>query len=476
MASATISEIKSYFMGNVGTSSKNQEVSGSQSFSQVFDKTQGSGSDEDTMNTSVKAKKPQDENSIQNHANIQKKNAPDQLKDTTGENEITEEQMVEEAVEEAAEAMVNKIAETFEVSEEDVENILETLGLTPLDLLNCENLVKVVAAFNPGADALTIMTNEQLFADLKSLMNTAQDLLGQMQQQFQMSEEDMTALLASMKEMPQAETEVAEQPVIGMEAGFKEVADTQPQTVTVTMETEVDETAEDNNDKKLNVQDETAKTTKTTEKTAEQPVENTAEKQNSHTETRDDSQAGARQSFAQNLVNQLAEAVDQVNTTQTTYGVSGQEIISQITEYIKVHVNLETTEMELQLQPASLGNIKVQIASTEGMLTATFTTENEAVKSVLEAQLIQLKESFEQQGLKVNSVEVNVAAQSFERSLDQQERDQESFQKQRQKGQRRIRLTGLEEMEEDLPEGMLQEDQIVADMMIRNGNTVDYTV
>ena len=183
-------------------------------------------------------------------------------------------------------------------------------------------------------------------------------------------------------------------------------------------------------------------------------------------------------SFNQQFVNQLTEAIDNATGTSSTYGVNGQEILRQITDYIRVHVNVETTEMELQLHPASLGNIKVQLASTEGALTAIFTTENEAVKAALESQLVQLKENFAQQGLKVESVEVNVSAQGFERSLDQQEQQgQNQFQNANGRNRsRRIRLNGMGETEDILGEEMTVDDRIVADMMIRNGNTVDYTV
>ena len=107
--------------------------------------------------------------------------------------------------------------------------------------------------------------------------------------------------------------------------------------------------------------------------------------------------------------------------------------MNQITEQIRVHVKQDTTEMELQLHPASLGSVKVQLTSAGGVLTAVFTTENEAVKAALESQLIQLKENFSQQGLKVESVEVNVSTQGFERSLDEQEQQQRRFEENRSK-------------------------------------------
>ena len=44
--------------------------------------------------------------------------------------------------------------------------------------------------------------------------------------------------------------------------------------------------------------------------------------------------------------------------------------------------------MELQLHPASLGNVKVQLVSTGGVLNAIFTTENEAVKAAVDGKTV----------------------------------------------------------------------------------------
>ena len=103
-------------------------------------------------------------------------------------------------MEEAASALVGNIAEVFDATVEEVEAVLETLGLTVLDLLNSENLTNVVLALNPDCDAMTLMINEELFADLKSLMNLAQELKGQIGQEFNLSEEELNAVLNGLKE------------------------------------------------------------------------------------------------------------------------------------------------------------------------------------------------------------------------------------------------------------------------------------
>lgn len=459
--STPISEVKSkaVFFGNVNSNGKAQEVQNKDSFSEIFDKTQSSA-ETPKEETAAKTK---DTDSIQNHANIQKNKTSEQLKEQTEEVKgMKTEEDVEAATVEAANEMVEKIAETFDITVEEVESVLETLGLTALDLLNTENLTKVVLALNPECDAMTLMTNEELFADLKGLMNAAQELKSQIAQSFNLSEEEMTAVLNSMKEKAEvqvpAENVVQETPQLS-EAVTEAASDTVAIEVDVVEATRTDSTAYGG--------------------TVIPKTETSQDIHDNSAKAGEESGNAAGQQFSQNFVNQLAEAVENASGETTSYGVRGQDIINQITEHIRVHVKQDTTEMELQLHPASLGNVKVQLTSAGGVLTAVFTTENEAVKAALESQLIQLKENFAQQGLKVESVEVNVSAQGFERSLDQQEQEQNRFEDNRnrsKKGSRRIRLSGMEDAEDILAEDMAADDRIVADMMIRNGNTVDYTV
>ena len=477
-----------YFPMGVNNVSRGQEMQTADSFTKVFDKTQNS---EETVE--VKTNTVKDKDSIQNHANIQKNRTSENLKEQTKEtkSKSTVEE-TEKVIQESADTMVETIAEMFDVSVEEVESVLETLGLTALDLLNSENLTQVVLALNPDCDAMTLMTNEELFADLKTLMNTAQELKGQIVQDFQLSEEDLAAVLEAMKEkageLNAAETENLETDVeteMDADALIDVAVETTLENVNAQAEatqTEVPQTkesAESRNQESREVK--AAEPVNGQEENVIQKTENSQTMEKDFSGKKEDSSntaANTTQNFAQNLVNQLAEAVENVSESNISYGgVRGQDILNQIKEQIRVHVAQDTTEMELQLHPASLGNVKVQIASTNGVLTAVFTTENEAVKAALESQLVQLKESFTEQGLKVESVEVNVSAQGFERSLDQQEQEQNRFENQQSKrGSRRIRLNALEENIDGLFEDMSDGDKVVADMMIRNGNTVDYMV
>ena len=81
----------------------------------------------------------------------------------------------------------------------------------------------------------------------------------------------------------------------------------------------------------------------------------------------------------------------------SSWSTDTRQIMNQILDYMKLSLSADTTSLEMQLHPASLGTLHVQIASRGGIVTANFITENEAVKTALESQMLQLREQFEEQ-------------------------------------------------------------------------------
>ena len=177
----------------------------------------------------------------------------------------------------------------------------------------------------------------------------------------------------------------------------------------------------------------------------------------------------------QQLIHQLETTVEAPAETaepQAYQSAQTEQIMNQIVEYMKINVSEDTQKMELQLHPASLGTVNVQIAAKDGAITAQFTTQNETVRAVLETQMIQLKQQFEEQGIKVDAVEVTVANHAYgDQSFDGQENmDQDKGGAK--KGTRKINLDLLDE-DDDLAE-MEDSERIAVEMMQANGNTVDY--
>lgn len=341
-----------------------------------------------------------------------------------------------EDVMEAISLIMTMIGETLAVTPEQMQSAMNELGLMPQDLLNAENIPQLVVALTEGADELSVMTDAELFADIQEITTKVNGILEGLADQLEITPDQLKEMLQNMpKEEMQAEETV-----------------------------------------KTPQMDTTADILVTEESRMQVPVEKTA---GSSGKREEGSKADAngmqdrQMTFAQTVTEQIEQAVAKMETNYASH-TQTQDIMNQIQDMIKVIRTQDMTEMELQLHPASLGHVKVQIAMTEGVLTATFTTESEAVKAALESQMLVLKENFEQQGIKVEAVEVTVASHAFEQNLSNSEHAaKEEQEPEKKKGIRKISLSDLlNETEEDISE----EDRIVAEMMRQNGNTVDYTV
>lgn len=175
---------------------------------------------------------------------------------------------------------------------------------------------------------------------------------------------------------------------------------------------------------------------------------------------------------------QINNVGDIVETVTSYSSVDGREIVSQVTESIRVNYAEDTTSLEMQLHPASLGTVNVQVASTNGVVTAHIVVENEAVKAALESQLVQLTQTFEEQGHKVEAVEVSVGNYDFNQSMNRDNSQNDSERQQKESfringARRRINISDLAEVDEA---EATEEERIARDMMARNGNSIDYTV
>ena len=85
--------------------------------------------------------------------------------------------------------------------------------------------------------------------------------------------------------------------------------------------------------------------------------------------------------------------------------------------------------------------------------------------------MIQLKNQFEEQGVKVEAIEVTVQTHEFERNLDQGRGN-------RQSGRESSRKTRVRKIDLNNPiqsEEFFEEDELARSMMEAGGNTVDYT-
>lgn len=390
------------------------------------------------------------------------------------ENEAVDEAM-EKAVTEATEEIAEAVKEELGLTDEELTAIMETLGLTQMDLLRPETMQAVVVAATEEADGLSILTDENLYQSLQMLTNAVEETVADLQGQLQVGDAALEDILKQME--VSAEPEILEgemlsendNPMVIVEQSEGQVSMQETEAEGVNAEGTADESADTKQTSQLS--DELTAT-------REEDAKDGDGRESGSSEAKKEAGNEGYQnnnSFLQGTTRTNIEVWNPgsiQNEAEVPYQQADVEnIMNQITEYIKIETGAELTEMEMQLQPETLGTLRIHLTAKEGVVTAQFTAENETVKAVLEAQTMQLKENLNNQGIKVEAVEVTIANQGFERSFAQNGEHSGKYEEPKKKGIRKIELSGelsLDEME------LSEEDRLAAEMMEMNGNTVDY--
>ncbi len=342
--------------------------------------------------------------------------------------------------------LIGQIKETFSVSEEELQGVMDELGMTETDLMDPAQLNELLMAVSGAEDSFALLTDEELYGNVKSILDLQKDLTGQAQEELQLTPEKWQDAVTKV---------VTEEPVI-----------------TVEVEDHATDAAE-----RLQSDVELPTVEQEPEEKIQAPVQNTQEEKTKDSGNRHESQTAGQQGnlLLQNLKEEnFLSGLQQASQTEGTQTTDTQDIMRQIMDYMKVSVKADSSDLEMQLHPQSLGTLHVQVASKNGVVTANFITQNETVKAALESQMVQLKESFAEQGVKVEAIEVTVQTHSFEQNLEQgrgNQSDQESGAGVSRRRTRRINLNTA--FAEDEPQ--TEEDRIAADIMSANGNTVDFT-
>ena len=146
-------------------------------------------------------------------------------------------------------------------------------------------------------------------------------------------------------------------------------------------------------------------------------------------------------------VTNLKEVVGVGETNKPEFQqISTREVIDQIVTKAIVNLSNEKTSMQLQLNPGHLGKIAVSVTAEQGVVKGQFVAENSVVKEMLETNMIQLKTQLEEQGIKVDKIEVTIGNtnQFFEQGQQGNEQGKGSKQS---KGNKAGRINRLMEME-----------------------------
>lgn len=194
-----------------------------------------------------------------------------------------------------------------------------------------------------------------------------------------------------------------------------------------------------------------------------------------------DSAANQGLSFQQNLDNQIgANQKVEGNAAQTNQARETYNVPQQIVEQAKLLQRGTDSQMIIKLNPEHLGQLSLKVSvNGNGGVTATFHTDNAQVRAILETTMTQLKQQLDEQGIKVDNVEVHTGLPDGQ--LPQDQGQQGFYQQQGQQVRsRQADLQDFEESSENLAaelENSQENQEVVLDSQgnqISRG--VDYSV
>lgn len=194
-----------------------------------------------------------------------------------------------------------------------------------------------------------------------------------------------------------------------------------------------------------------------------------------------DSVANQDLSFQQNLDNQIgANQKVEGNATQTNQARETYNVPQQIVEQAKLLQRGTDSQMIIKLNPEHLGQLSLKVSvNGNGGVTATFHTDNAQVRAILETTMTQLRQQLDEQGIKVDNVEVHTGLPDGQ--LPQDQGQQGFYQDQGQ--QVRSRQTDLQDFEEssenlaaELENSQENQDVVLDSQGNQISRGVDYSV
>lgn len=153
-----------------------------------------------------------------------------------------------------------------------------------------------------------------------------------------------------------------------------------------------------------------------------------------------------------------------------------RDLIQQVSDYVKVHHSEKISSMEIQLHPVELGTVNLQVVAKDGNISARLAVADEMVRAAMESQMLLLRESLQEQGLKIDAVEVTVATREFEQNLDGNGNEDGQNAAKEKKSSRKLldlNMMGQEEIDE---EEISDADRLQIEMMRMGGNRMNFRV
>ncbi len=372
-----------------------------------------------------------------------------------------------EVLDDASLQIKEVILDNTDLSEEELQEAMNILGLSYIDLLEPANLTQLVSQINQSQDPTEMLMNADFLDMLQGVNSIGTKLLNQLA----VDEDSLREIIETMDWLENDSDAVISNPageIVSQEIAAGDYG-------SVEEAVEMDELTGSADD--VSTYTETSTSFQT-------PAKEETFFSNDGSDSFDDNSSGREPTgtehmtadFSVNNVSGSEETVVETENVSTgsSYSFDIEDVISQIVTRTRIDLNGADSTIEMELNPENLGKIYLNVTHSNGSVNAQITATNEAVREALEAQLVDLRENLNQAGIKVDAVEVTVETHAFEENLSQGfEREQEEA-RQRQEyssGRRNINISELDELS-----GLMSEEEtLAAQMMLDNGNSVDFS-
>ena len=372
------------------------------------------------------------------------------------------------------------VCAVLDVTDEELEKMLAESGMCITDLLNQSNLADFVTDNLADGDAMKLLTDSSISQVYSELGSEIKNLISNVSDELGVSAGELADMLKQFDAMqtdvqPDKTTENLDDILaVNMQNGTVDepVVENTLQSAVNGRQTVTDADAGQQTTQQAKTDDAVQTVNQQATGTLEEKITLTSDNNTGSEMTGNGSESLSGQ-FLETLISNVDNSINAESAFEG-YGVSSEEIVRQIIDAVKVNVNSASTEMELQLHPESLGKVNLVVAAKDGIITAQIAAQDEAVKNVIENQLVMLKEGFEQQGLKVEAVEVTVQSHGFEAGKNLEGRSDDTD-GENEGGHRQTRKLTLDEINALIGDEDLTDDENLAvEMMRATGGNVDY--
>lgn len=421
---------------------------------------------------------------------------PDASQKTYSKEEL---QAVEEKITEFSESVKDILKEKLSVTEEDIVSAMSTLQFSFYDLLDPQNLAALVTELTGCENPMQLLMTD----NFQSVVTAVEEVTKQLLDELGMTKEEFVSTCEAIVAQNTEDVALQEEIIADtLDDGTAKGKDEANVALTAVDDAENAEKVSEKTNTVIGKQAESlskpagekqivkdqgqAKETivVTQEKAEEQTLDSGTESEKDETSNflkeskttifAKDEHAGQGIVFEQKV--QPVATPDGNTTVVTTSYTNVSDMIEQISEYTRILISEGRNSLEMQLNPENLGKIYIHVSEKAGAITAQISASNESVKEAIQAQIVNLKESLSQQGIKVEAVEVTIESHEFEQNLEEnakrEQNNAEQNEKNASKARRNININDLDA----LSGIMSEEENLVAKMMQENGNQMDVIV